>query len=354
VATAELKNPLTGQTVEHAIAQYRADRDPNSTLLSRRAIVHFAVDPQLVMMTTRLEGKATEFLPFNRGSDPGANECGKGNPANLDGYATFYLWEWVWQREAWMDILQRFVHSQPDTPGRRGKAARRQARTIFPRFHQWDAARRLEGAARMNGAGRNYLIQHSAGSGKSNTIAWLAHRLASLHDETDRKVFDKVVVITDRRVLEKQLRDTIYDLEHTHGVVAKVEESSAELAAALRSTEAKIITSTLQKFPFVVEQVADLPERRYAVIIDEAHSSQTGGERPGDAPGACRRAGGRARGRGDRGPGQVDAFVEASARARGRQQNLSILAFTATPKAKTLELFGEPPDADGHHRPFHL
>jgi type I restriction enzyme, R subunit len=353
-ATAELKNPLTGQTVEHAIAQYRTDRDPSATLFAKRAIVHFAVDPQLVMMTTRLEGRATEFLPFNRGSSPGANECGKGNPANSDGYATFYLWEWVWQREAWLDILQRFVHSQSETPGRRGKTARRQSRTIFPRFHQWDAVRRLEQAAEMNGAGRNYLVQHSAGSGKSNTIAWLAHRLASLHDETDTKVFDKVVVITDRRVLDKQLRDTIYDLEHVDGVVAKVEESSAELAAALRSTEAKIITTTLQKFPFVVEQVADLPERRYAVIIDEAHSSQTG-----ESAQEMRRA--LAGVRADVPEAEdvdamdmVDAFVEASAKARGRQENLSMLAFTATPKAKTLELFGEPPDAAGHHRPFHL
>jgi type I restriction enzyme R subunit len=355
VATAELKNPLTGQTVEHAMAQYRIDRDPSALLFSRRAIVHFAVDPLLVMMTTRLQGRATEFLPFNRGSDPGANACGRGNPANPDGYSTFYLWEWIWQRDSWLDILHRFVHSQPSEPGRRGRAARRRGATIFPRFHQWDAVRRLEDAARTVGAGRNYLVQHSAGSGKSNTIAWLAHRLASLHDQSDQKVFDKVVVVTDRRVLDRQLRDTIYDLEHTHGVVAKVEESSTELAEALRSTEAKIITTTLQKFPFVVDQVADLPRRRYALILDEAHSSQAGES----APHEMRRAlvGVRV----DVPESEevdtadlVDAFVEASAKARGRQENLAMFAFTATPKAKTLELFGEAPDADGQHGPFHL
>ncbi|MGH2555841.1 MAG: type I restriction endonuclease subunit R, partial [Actinomycetota bacterium] len=356
VATAELKNPLTHQSVEHAMAQYRTDRDPRDSLLGRRAIVHFAVDPDLVMMTTKLERKATRFLPFNRGSDPGATACGKGNPANPEGYATSYLWEQVWQRHAWLEILNRFIHLEQAKPGAKGKAARRDATLIFPRFHQWDAVRRLEAHARDHGPGRNYLVQHSAGSGKSLTIAWVAHRLASLHDPGDRKVFDKVVVVTDRRILDRQLQDTIYQFEHAHGVVKKVEESSKELAEALRSAEAKIIVTTLQKFPFVVEEVATLPERPYAVIVDEAHSSQTG-----EAAQEMKKALGGVKAdvpEGEEGQidpqDAVDAAVEASARARGRHANLSMFAFTATPKGKTLELFGEPPDEDGRHRPFHL
>jgi type I restriction enzyme R subunit len=356
VATAELKNPLTHQTVEHAMAQYRTDRDPRDALLGRRAIVHFAVDPGLVMMTTRLEGGATRFLPFNRGSDPGATACGAGNPANPDGYATSYLWERVWERHAWLDILNRFVHVEQARPGERGRVARRHAELIFPRFHQWDAVLWLEAAARDRGAGRNYLVQHSAGSGKSNTIAWLSHRLASLHDAADLKVFDKVVVVTDRKVLDRQLQDTVYQFEHAHGMVRKVEESSRELAEALRSAEAKIVVTTLQKFPFVVEEVAALPERHYAVIVDEAHSSQTG-----ETAQEMRKALGGFRGavpEGEEGEidprDAVDALVEASAKARGPHANLSMFAFTATPKAKTLELFGEPPDEDGRHRPSHL
>jgi type I restriction enzyme R subunit len=356
VATAELKNPLTHQAVEHAMAQYRTDRDPRDALLGRRAIVHFAVDPDLVMMTTRLERAQTRFLPFNRGSDPGTTACGKGNPANPDGYATSYLWEQVWERHAWLDILNRFVHVEQAKPGRRSRAALRDASLIFPRFHQWDAVRTLEGHARAHGSGRNYLIQHSAGSGKSLTIAWIAHRLASLHDERDEKVFDKVVVVTDRKVLDRQLQDTVYQFEHAHGVVKKVEESSRELAEALRSSEAKIVVTTLQKFPFVVDEIAALGDRRYAVIVDEAHSSQTG-----ETAQEMKKALGGVKAEvpeGEEGEidpqDAVDALVEAQARARGRHGNLSMFAFTATPKAKTLELFGEPPDEDGRHRPFHL
>jgi len=356
VATAELKNPLTHQSVDHAMAQYRTDRDPRDALLGRRAIVHFAVDPDLVMMTTKLEGAATRFLPFNRGSAPGETACGAGNPANPDGYVTSYLWETVWARDAWLDILNRFVHLELSKPGTKGKAGLRGASLIFPRFHQWDAVRRLEDRAREEGPGRNALVQHSAGSGKSNTIAWLAHRLASLHDASDAKVFDKVVVVTDRKVLDRQLQDTVSQFEHAHGVVRRIEESSKELAAALRSAEAKIIVTTLQKFPNVVEEVAALPERRYAVIVDEAHSSQTG-ETAHEMKRAL--AGLKAEvpegEEGEIDPADaVEAAMEASARARGRHQNLSMFAFTATPKAKTLELFGEPPDEDGRHRPFHL
>ncbi len=360
VATAELKNPLTGQSVEHAMAQYRMDRDPRDVLLGRRAVVQFAVDPDVVMMTTRLEGRSTRFLPFNQGTAGPGRPGGAGNPPNPDGHATSYLWEQVWQRHAWLDLLARFVHVEQAAPGKRSKAARN-GMLIFPRFHQWDAVRRLEAAAREDGPGANYLVQHSAGSGKSNTIAWLVHRLASLHDAFDAKVFDKVVVITDRRVLDHQLQDTIYQFEHAHGMVAKIDQHSAQLAEALRSAEAKIVITTLQKFPFVVDQVRDLPGRRYAVVIDEAHSSQSGeANKEMKAALAGTPAGPVAELIGEEdGPDSQDlvvAAVEASARARGRQENLSVFAFTATPKPKTLEVFGTTVVEAGEttHRPLHL
>ena len=266
VATAELKNPLTGQNVEHAIAQYRKRRDPKNRMLDRVGMVHFAVDPNSVAMTTHLAGDRTGFLPLNKGHDLGA-----GNPPNPNGHRTAYLWEWVWSRDAWMDILARFIHVEKPS---RGSKAR--PRVIFPRFHQWDAVRRLERDARQTGAGKNYLVQHSAGSGKSNSIAWLAHRFSSLHDDDDRKVFDKVVVITDRIILDRQLQDTISQFEHAIGVVQRIDKSSSQLAAALEGEQARIIVTTLQKFPFLFDKISSLPERTYAVIVDEAHSSQTG------------------------------------------------------------------------------
>jgi len=222
----ELKNPLTGQSTEHAKAQYRNDRDPANVTLSRRALVHFAVDPDRVAMTTRLSGGATRFLPFNLGHDGGA-----GNPPNPDGHRTSYLWERVWARDAWMDLLGRFVHvERPET----GSAAARRAaeRVIFPRLHQWDAVLALEAHARANGAGHRYLVQHSAGSGKSNTIAWTAHRLSSLHDEADTKVFDKVVVITDRVVLDRQLHKVALD-DTIQQVVPGLDRRESRKAPAL-------------------------------------------------------------------------------------------------------------------------
>jgi type I restriction enzyme, R subunit len=232
VATAELKNPLTGQGVEHAVAQYRTDRDPKNRTLSR-AVVHFAVDPQRVAMTTRLAGVGTVFLPFNKGQHAGA-----GNPPNPQGHATAYLWQRVLQRDAWLDLLGRFVHVEKPARG-----SKRRGRVIFPRYHQCDAVLALEAAAREEGAGHSYLVQHSAGSGKSNTIAWLAHRLSTLHKQ-DTKIFDKVVVITDRVVLDRQLQDTIYQFEHAHGLVARIDNDSAQLAAALSGEQARVIITT--------------------------------------------------------------------------------------------------------------
>jgi type I restriction enzyme, R subunit len=356
-ATAELKNPLTGQNVEHAKRQYRHDRDPSEPIFARRALVHFAVDPSLVFQTTRLEGKDTVFLPFNQGSGGSGELGGAGNPPAKGGrHATAYLWEEVWERETWLELLHRFIHIEPSSraSGRRGGSGRTSTgNLIFPRFQQWDAVRRLVADARGHGAGRNYLIQHSAGSGKSNTIAWLAHRLAGLHAE-DQKLFDKVVVITDRVVLDRQLQATVFQFDHEPGVVEKVEGTSAQLAEALESSTAKIVISTLQKFPFVLERIGDLSDKRFAVIVDEAHASQSG-----EAAKALRAALGSGGDLEDEDretePDEVGeittALIERSARERGQQPNLSYFAFTATPTKRTLHVFGT--REGGELRPFH-
>jgi type I restriction enzyme R subunit len=347
VATAELKNPLTNQTVQHAIAQYR-ERDPRQLLFQfkKRALVHFAVDPDLVYMTSRLNGKETGFLPFNRGSGTGA-----GNPEHPSGYRTGYLWQEVWERDSFLDILGRFIHVATEEKQVAGKLVTKET-VIFPRFHQLDVVRKLDVAARKDGAGRSYLIQHSAGSGKSNSLSWLAHRLASLHDEQDRKVFDSVVVITDRRVLDKQLQDNIYQFEHKQGVVQKIDEHSQQLAEALVSGTPIIIT-TLQKFPFVTEKIGKLPKRRYALIIDEAHSSQTGeAARHLKEVLAAKSLDDAEREDGAEEEDAEDRLVKVMA-SRGKQKNLSYFAFTATPKVKTLEVFGHR-DPEGKPIPFHL
>ena len=352
VATAELKNQLTGQSVEHAMEQYRTDRDPANVTLARRAVVHFAVDTHRVAMTTRLAGADTRFLPFNRGDGMGA-----GNPAVEAKQRTSYLWEQVWQRDAWLDLLARFVHVEQPSKGSKAAPV-----VIFPRFHQWDAVLKMEADARADGAGQNYLVQHSAGSGKSNTIAWLSHRLSSLHDDADAKVFDKVIVITDRLVLDRQLQDTIYQFEHAHGVVQRIDESSSQLAEALAGEQARIIITTLQKFPFVMGHVEELPERTYAVIVDEAHSSQTGesAKELKKVLGAAGAAGALvAEELGELGSEEeptnlTEDLLAAEVLARGRQHNLSFFAFTATPKGKTLELFGRRNPSTDRFEAFHV
>jgi len=355
VATAELKNHITGQTVEHAIAQYRRDRDPRNVTLGRRALVHFAVDPEQVSMTTRLAGEATRFLPFNLGHDRH-----KGNPPNPTGHRTSYLWERVWQRDNWLDLLARFIHVEQPAKGTPTQK-RTSEMVIFPRYHQWDAVLKLEADAREHGAGEQYLVEHSAGSGKSNTIAWTAHRLATLHNDHDEKVFDKVIVITDRLVLDRQLQETIYQFEHDRGVVEKIDKDSGQLAEALAGERARIIITTLQKFPFVLEKVEGLPARRYAVIVDEAHSSQTG-----EAAKELRVVLGGTQEQEltvaeaeDAGfiaiaENPVEEALAKAVAARGRQKNLSFFAFTATPKARTLELFGTFNRETGKYEPFHL
>jgi type I restriction enzyme R subunit len=359
VASVELKNPMTGQTVDNALRQYRNDRDPREPIFEfkRRMLVHFAADTDTVFMTTRLAGSATHFLPFNKGHDGGA-----GNPPDPKGrsYRTAYLWEEVLQRDSLLDLLVRFVHLQVeekrDDQGRKVK----KETLIFPRYHQLEAVRLLVDQAQHEGVGHNYLIEHSAGSGKSNTIGWLTHRLASLHDDKNTRVFDSVIVITDRVVLDKQLQDTIYQFEHKHGVVQKIDENSRQLAEALESAVPIIIT-TLQKFPFVSRQLAKMAEergeaeggmlksRRCAVIIDEAHSSQ-GGETATDLKEVLGGQGLReqaAKYMAENEDQDMDELYRSMAK-RGRQANLSFFAFTATPKHKTLKVFGR--DGKPAHR----
>jgi len=349
IITAELKNPMTGQTWRNAVQQYKRDRDPKALIFQfkKRTLVHFAIDPDEVHMTTRLSGNATRFLPFNLGNGTGA-----GNPENPGGYKTAYLWEQVWQRDSFLDILARFIHLQIEEKKVGAKKVKKET-MIFPRYHQLDSVRKLIADARDKGVGTNYLVEHSAGSGKSNSIAWLAHRLSSLHNDKDEKVFDSVIVITDRLVLDQQLQNTIYQFEHKSGVVQKIDIDSSQLAEAL-ATGTPIVITTLQKFPFVTEKIGDLPARRYAVIIDEAHSSQ-GGESATELKGVLAGAAIKeeAKAKAEEGLPDYEEEILRTMAKRGKQPNISFFAFTATPKYKTLEVFGQP-GPDGKPCPFHL
>jgi len=378
VATIELKNPGTGQSWKNAVCQYKADRDPRAPLFAfkRRALVHFAADPDEIHMTTRLAGDKTHFLPFNRGSHPGEIICGKGNPQHPSGYRTGYFWEEVLERGSFLDILHAFmfleVKEEKVDDGKGGHKKVTKETLVFPRYHQLDSVRKLVRTAREEGSGHNYLIQHSAGSGKTNSISWLSHRLASLHDVRDAKVYDCVVVITDRQVLDRQLQDAIYQIEHAQGVVKAIDQDAKQLAAALVDGT-KIVVTTLQKFPFVLRGLlhaagaesaeaasdeekrqakaweAEIAKRRYAVIVDEAHSSQTGetARELKEILGKSAKA--------ENGEEEADweDRLNQVMQSRGRQPNLSFFAFTATPKGKTLELFGRT-GTSGTPEAFHL
>ncbi|MDW7774500.1 MAG: type I restriction endonuclease [Desulfobulbaceae bacterium] len=350
VATLELKNKFTGQTAKNARRQYATTRDNRELLFTfkKRALVHFAVDPDEVFMTTKLDGGRTYWLPFNRG-----HNNGKGNPP-CDDYKTGYLWDEILTKDSWLEIIQRFIHLQIEEIEFEGRTLKKE-KLIFPRFHQLDAVRKITIDAREAGAGKNYLIQHSAGSGKSNSIAWLSYRLASLHNAEDERIFDSVIIVTDRKVLDQQLQNTIYQFEHKTGVVQKIDKDSNQLAAALDNCSHIIIT-TLQKFPFVVDKVGELPDRRYAVIIDEAHSSQ-GGEASKKLKEVLAAKSLDEAEKEDfsdyDAEDEIRELVEKSCAARGQQKNISFFAFTATPKYKTLAVFGQK-DADDKPRPFHL
>ena len=375
VATCELKNPMTGQTWRNAVRQYGQDRDPGAPLFrfSERALVHFAVDTDEVHMTTRLAKGNTRFLPFNRGSVPGGVRCGAGNPEHPSGYRSGYFWQEVLERERFLDVLGSYVfveRRQEKVHDSKGERTVERETMVFPRYHQLDAVDNLVATARAEGAGSNYLIQHSAGSGKTNSISWLSHRLASLHTDSDDKVFDCVVVITDRRVLDRQLQDAIYQIEHAQGVVEKIDQDSKQLAQALVDGT-KIVITTLQKFPFVIQGLTSIAGagseaptqdeqaqaqqwhqkiagRRYAVIVDEAHSSQSGDTARDMKAVLGERSRVAAQHLTDWEDG-LNAMVE----ARGPQPNLSFFAFTATPKAKTVELFGRS-GSSGEAEAFHI
>lgn len=347
VVTMELKNNLTGQRTEHAVRQYKTDRSPKEPLFkpNRRAIVHFAFDSETVEMCTWLANGKSQFLPFNKGN--GKN--GAGNPPNPNGYRTEYLYREILSPASLLDIIQRFVRVECDAD------TKVMTKIIFPRFHQLDAVRKLVADAQRQGAGRSYLIQHSAGSGKSNTIAWLAHHLQSLHDADDVPVFDTVVILTDRRNLDAQLSEIIDSVEHKRGVVVRIreEDGSAGLREALNSG-AQIITSTIQKFPYICSETK-VSGRRFAVIIDEAHSSQSGKANAKMKLALIDR---------DLDPDEPwddEDELAKEMKAQGTIPNLSFFAFTATPKAATLEVFGTRDDACNRDangilipRPFHL
>ena len=358
VATVELKTDFT-QSVDDAIDQYRFDRLPQlkgkapEPLLSFNsgALVHFAVSNSEVHMVTRLTGPATLFLPFNRGDDQGA-----GNPVNPAGHRTSYLWEQVWQRDSWLEILGRYLITQRDD--------KKQIRQIiFPRYHQLDVTRKLQTAVLQDGPGATYLIQHSAGSGKTNSIAWTAHFLAELHDAQDRKVFDTVLVVSDRTVIDAQLQEALFDFQRQMGVVATVRgtdgSKSGELAAALDGSK-KIVVCTMQTFPFALDAVKELAATQgkwFVVIADEAHSSQAGEAasklRAVLSPEEIKELG-------DGGEVSMEDLLAAQMTQRADRTRITFIAFTATPKSKTLELFGRRPDhskpagPDNLPAPFHV
>lgn len=355
VVSMELKCQFTGQSTTNAINQYKFDRASKDKIFAfkERVLVHFAVDLTNVYMTTRLEGAHTYFLPFNQGSAGAGNVGGKGNPNNENGYDTSYLWENVLCKDRLLEILQKYMHLQQEFDD---KGNLKSERMIFPRYHQLDVVTKLLADVKENGSGKNYLIQHSAGSGKSNSIAWLAHRLAGLHNDMDEKIFQSVIIVTDRRVLDSQLQSTVYQFDHVEGVVQKIDKNSQQLKDAIESG-AGIIITTLQKFPVIYKEV-NSANKRFAIIVDEAHSSQTG-----DAARKLKRA------LADTGEilkeyaemeeedeknrkDDEDRLLDELA-AQGIHENLSFFAFTATPKGKTLQMFGTK-DAEGVYHPFHI
>jgi type I restriction enzyme R subunit len=339
VITFELKNRLTGQTYDDAVRQYMRDRDPRELLFQfGRCIVHFAVDDQEVRMCTSLKGKASWFLPFNKGYQDGA-----GNPPNPDGIMTDYLWREVLARESLADIIENYAQIVERKDEKTGRKRRDQ---IFPRYHQLDVVRKLLATAANQGAGGRYLIQHSAGSGKSNSIAWLAHQLIDLK-QNDRTIFDSIIVVTDRKVLDRQIRDTIKQFAQVNSIVGHAEHSG-DLRKFIEDGK-KVIITTVQKFPFILADIGDEHRtHKFAIVIDEAHSSQ-GGRTTGKMHQALSERGGEE---------EVDTFEDRINRImewRKMLTNASYFAFTATPKNKTLELFGEPcPEGEKvRHRPFH-
>lgn len=359
VVSMELKNQFTGQDVSNAINQYKFDRATKDKMFEfkQRVLVHFAVDLYEVYMTTRLQGTNTYFLPFNQGSNGAGNVGGKGNPQTSDEYMTAYLWKRVLTKDSLMEILQKYMHLQKeDIKDKDGKVTGTKETMIFPRYHQLDVVTKLLADVKERGSGKNYLIQHSAGSGKSNSIAWLAHRLQSLHDNNDEVIFNSVIVVTDRKILDSQLQDTIYQFDHVDGVVRPITKGSESLKTALNDG-AKIIITTLQKFPYIYQDV-EATGKRYAVIVDEAHSSQSGTaakklkEALGDTEEILEQYAREEAEEESKTEDYEDNLVKELS-THGMHKNISFFAFTATPKNKTLQLFGEKQE-NGNYRAFHI
>lgn len=340
--TMELKNPFTGQNVYNAIEQYKKDRDPRESIF-KQSVVHFALDSDLIYMSTKLEGVGTRFLPFNRGLNNGSGaigcECGGGNPAVKDKMKTSYFWEELLQKDTLSKLL--FDFTIKNSKG-----------VIFPRFHQFDVVSRLLKDVKEKGVGQRYLIQHSAGSGKSNSIAWLAHNLVSLHrieNDKEKEVFDSILVVTDRRVLDRQIQENVKSFTQDKNLVESITEGSRQLKAALEEGK-KIIVTTIQKFPYIADEITHLQNKSFAIIIDEAHSSQSGknAEEMGKA----------ISNKNDKETGEMDLEEELIKIIKNKkfQKNASYFAFTATPKPKTLEMFGSPCEINGKKKfiPFHL
>lgn len=340
--TMELKNPFTGQNVYNAIEQYKKDRDPRESIF-KQSVVHFALDSDLIYMSTKLEGVGTRFLPFNRGLNNGSGaigcECGGGNPAVKDKMKTSYFWEELLQKDTLSKLL--FDFTIKNSKG-----------VIFPRFHQFDVVSRLLKDVKEKGVGQRYLIQHSAGSGKSNSIAWLAHNLVSLHrveNHKEKEVFDSILVVTDRRVLDRQIQENVKSFTQDKNLVESITDGSRQLKAAIEEGK-KIIITTIQKFPYIADEITHLQNKTFAIIIDEAHSSQSGknAQKMGEA----------ISNKNDKETGEMDLEEELIKIIKNKkfQKNASYFAFTATPKPKTLEMFGSPCEINGEKKfiPFHL
>lgn len=364
IVALELKNQITGQSIENAKNQFMYDRNHKELCFhfNKRFLVYFAVDLFEVAMTTKLKGKETFFLPFNQGSNGAGNVGGAGNPENPDGYATSYLWEYVLKKDNLMDILQRYIHldKEETIEIRKGKEIKKVSeKLIFPRYHQLDVVTRLVADVKEKGSGDNYLIQHSAGSGKSNSIAWLAYRLSSLHNKENKNIFTSVIVVTDRKVLDSQLQDTISSFDHTKGIVETIgdNKTSKDLRDAINDGK-KIIITTLQKFPVIYKEIEDNKNRNFAIIVDEAHSSQTGNSAKklkaalADTEEALREYA-EIEGRAEAEIIDDEDKLVKELLTHGKHKNLSFFAFTATPKQKTLEMFGSK-RSDGSFHPFHV
>lgn len=345
----ELKNEFTGQNVEDAKQQWMRDRSGKDTLFrfKQRVIACFAMDTNEAFMTTNLNGTKTFFLPFNKG-----HNGGKGNPSVEGKLKTHYVWEDVLSRDSLLEILDKYVYLKVDEIEDEDGNIKTKETLIFPRYHQRDAVRKVLSHARAFGAGQSYLIQHSAGSGKTNSISWLSHRLATIHNDENQSVFDGVIVITDRKVLDKQLQKAVYQLEHKAGMVAKIEEDSNQLAESLNKGT-KIIITTIQKFPYIIDKLGTLKDKNYAIIIDEAHSSTSGKNMAALTTSLSLEEAQKMDE--EREANEVDAedkILDEITRI-GKQKNISFFAFTATPKGSTLKMFGTE-DADGKPQPFHL